>query len=421
MAARMDKNVSGETFTDYHLSDVGAAAFQLEHDWFSQEDLVITTAPGGGGVPLSEGVDYQLSQQNEELSAESGKTIYHLITIINATYQTGDLYFSGKYFGDSNQAYDINVAMGLSLITEDNLLDHLRARAIPFTPIPWNKSFFAWITTPADGDGVVADDAGTAFQLNDADGTDWTTVISAGAIAWNATKNLFATVLHVAAHKCLLDQDAFEIGDVYYLYDEPSLPDNCIELTGELVDGDFAKIADSNTLNHLTDADGTDWTTLDPAPGWALNVDDGKLARVTNVAAHDLTLDWDAFPDGNEIYALYADTIEISDAESLLDGKVITEMNISGRFCRPGRTAHVAQLDAMQEHWHDLWLQSTWCCNTLGGGTTRAGKSGSEGAAVTLPCNTARAVVTDGEHGTPRTAEEMRPRSLSMVMIMRIK
>jgi len=412
----MDINLTGQAFSDYKLTDVGSDAYQLEHDWFTKEDLVITTEPGGGGTPLSEGTDYQLSEEDEELSQRvtaavgSTRTVYHYITIINATYQTGDLYHSGKYIADSNSAD----YMGLSLITEANLFECLFAKCIPFTPTPWNKSFFAWVTTAIDGDGLAADDAGTAFQLNDADGTDWTTVISAGDVVWNATKNLFATVLHVAAHKLLLDQDIFDSTDVYYIYDEPSLPDNCIELTGELMDGDFSKTADTDTTNRLLDADGTDWTTVVSEGDWVLNVTDGKLARVTSVAAHDLALDWDAFPDGNEIYAIYSNTIMISDIDSLLNEKIIYEMNISGRFCRPGRTAHMAQLDAMQGHWHSGMKGTDGNLKMLAGDYVDTGSEVIDRVGGTSP-------KTDGEHGTPRTGEETRPRNLSMVMIMRIK
>jgi len=110
----MDINLTGQAFNDYKLTDVGSDAYQLEHDWFTKEDLVITTGAGGGGTPLSEGTDYQLSEEDEKLSERvtkavgSTRTVYHYITIINATYQTGDLYHSGKYIADSNSAADMN-------------------------------------------------------------------------------------------------------------------------------------------------------------------------------------------------------------------------------------------------------------------------------------------------------------------------
>jgi len=110
--AFMDINLLGQAFNDYKLTNVGSSAYQLEHDWFTKEDLVITTGSGGGGTPLSEGTDYQLSEEDEELSQRvtaavgSTRTVYHKITIINATYQIGELYHSGKYIADSNSAED---------------------------------------------------------------------------------------------------------------------------------------------------------------------------------------------------------------------------------------------------------------------------------------------------------------------------
>jgi len=110
----MDINLTGEIFTDYQLSDVGSSAFQLEHDWFTKQDLVIRTASGGGGTLLVEGTDYTLSVESEDLSDRvtaavgAGRNVYHNIAIINAPYQSGDLYFSGKYIADSNSAEDMN-------------------------------------------------------------------------------------------------------------------------------------------------------------------------------------------------------------------------------------------------------------------------------------------------------------------------
>jgi hypothetical protein len=416
MVNKMDISLSGEVFTDEPHSDVGSAAFRLNHDWFI--DLSINTASGGGGTELVLGTDYDLSVEALDLSERvtdelgTSKNVWGKVQIINATYQTGDLYFSGKYIADSVEAEDTS-----KLLTVANMTHQLGMRAIPFTPIPWNKSLFALVTTAIDGDGTAADDAGTAFQLNDADGTDWTTVATAGDIAYNSTKNLFATVLSVAAHSLWLDADIFDSGDVYYLYSEPSVPSNCIELTGALIDGDFSKTADSNTTNHLTDADGTDWTTVVSEGDWALNVTDGKLARVTGVAAHDLTLDWDAFPDGNEVYALYSYTIDVSDSESLLDGKTIYEMNITGRFLRAGRTASIAGLDAMQGHLQADHNYEDWT-GTAGGTVCLAHTAADRSGAYHR--DTAN-ITSDGIHGSPRTAEETRPRNLSMVYIMRIK
>jgi len=111
--ALMNINLTGTPFTDYHLVNVGAGVFQLEHDWWTKEDLVIRTAPAWGGTLLIEGTDYTLGTKSNELSARVSaagpeRQVFHQITIINSTYQSGDLYFSGKYIADSNEAGDIN-------------------------------------------------------------------------------------------------------------------------------------------------------------------------------------------------------------------------------------------------------------------------------------------------------------------------
>jgi hypothetical protein len=102
----------GSAFTDELHTDFGAAALSLMdtpettgHDYF--RDLVIRTAAGGGGTLLTVGVDYAVSEENTDLSDKAstalGSTVnvYGKIQIINATYQTGNLYFSGYYHGDS--------------------------------------------------------------------------------------------------------------------------------------------------------------------------------------------------------------------------------------------------------------------------------------------------------------------------------
>jgi hypothetical protein len=70
------------------------------------------------------------------------------------------------------------------------------------------------------------------------------------------------------------------------------------------VDGNGVKTADQYTLNHLKDADGTDWTTCVQVGDTAYNLTDGTSAAVTAVAAHDLTLASNAFDNGNEIYLI---------------------------------------------------------------------------------------------------------------------
>lgn len=104
-------NLTGTTFTDELHSNVGSSAFQIDHDYFwGGVNLAIRTAAGGGGTQLVEGAgnDYLLNEQNTDLTTDSGNDTYKKIQIINATYQTGNLYFSGKYIADDNDADDLN-------------------------------------------------------------------------------------------------------------------------------------------------------------------------------------------------------------------------------------------------------------------------------------------------------------------------
>lgn len=136
MSTRMDLDLLGVVFTDYHLVDVGAAAFQLAHDWFIKQDLVIRDAPAGGGNLLVEGVDYTLATESlDETGAGfsiprlstrvtaavgAGRNVYCQIAVINAAYQAGDLYFSGKYVGDSVEQIDHEARLVVAITGADH-------------------------------------------------------------------------------------------------------------------------------------------------------------------------------------------------------------------------------------------------------------------------------------------------------------
>lgn len=131
----MNLDLTGQAFSDELHSDVGAAAFSINHDWFIQQDLVIRDAPAGGGNLLAEGVDYTLSQESLDdptgipgLSTRvsdavgAGRNVYHLIAVINAAYQAGDLYFSGKYVADSVAAIDHEARLVLEIVGADHTI-----------------------------------------------------------------------------------------------------------------------------------------------------------------------------------------------------------------------------------------------------------------------------------------------------------
>lgn len=120
---KINLNLSGTSFTDELHADVGASAFTLNHDWFMDdtgEALVIRTSSGGGGTLLVEDTDYTISNQDTYLSTEAAVNVYSTVQIINAAYQTGNLYFSGKYVADSVDAED-NVETGVDVSTSGTI------------------------------------------------------------------------------------------------------------------------------------------------------------------------------------------------------------------------------------------------------------------------------------------------------------
>jgi len=220
MFAKMDISLTGDIFTDELHTDVGAAAFCLNHDWFI--DLVINTAPGGGGANLVIGVDYILNIEDTNLSGrvtdELGvsKNVWSEITIINAAYQAVDLYFSGKYIADSIEGKDVNGTVPIGV------------------PIPWHKSLVAQGSTALKSGTATSYSAG---KLVDSGG-GFTGVVSIGDIVWNSTDSAFTTVTAVDSDTQLsLDWDAFDTGNEgYSIYDEPELPENWLECDGSTVD-----------------------------------------------------------------------------------------------------------------------------------------------------------------------------------------
>jgi len=401
MPRKMNLNLLGEVFTDEKHSDVGAAAFELDHDWFwGGADLVINTAAGGGGTQLTDGVDYQLSvpasesDVEQDLTTRSGKSVYRKVQIINATYQTGDLYFSGEYVADSIDKDDWNIPL--------------------LVPQPWLKHMMA-TTQTALHTGTANVDVSMALKDTTANFSD----VSFGDVVRNTASKEFATVLYKSGTDTLyLDADIFPAGtEAYAVYSEPMVSAQAglgdfVELTGAKLDGDGTKAADTNTLNHLLDADGTVWTGLVAAGDWAMNLQTGKIAKVTAVGAHDLTLQWDAFPNGTEPYMIFAGYVTISDAESPFDGETLTETNVSGRFVGGGLSALRAEDDQFQGH----------TIGWGGAGSTAAGIYNAQTNSITGGTTYNNAGLgSDGTDGAPRSGDQTRPRTLRATMIVRVK
>lgn len=93
--------------SDELKNNVGAAAFNMEHDFFyGGTEMEIWTAAGGTGTQLTEGVDYTLGDIDANFTTRAGRNVYTTVTIDNVTYQTGDLYFTYQATADYVDADD---------------------------------------------------------------------------------------------------------------------------------------------------------------------------------------------------------------------------------------------------------------------------------------------------------------------------
>jgi len=182
--------------------------------------------------------------------------------------------------------------------------------------------------------------------------------------------------------------------------------------------------ATTNTTDKLVDSGGG-FSGVVNVGDIVWNDTDSVYATVTAVDSDtSLSLDWDAFPDGNEDYEIFdepelpgnwvecnGDTL--SDATSILDGLVIPDLNGDARFLRGGTTAGIEEADQFQGHYHGTdgsAMSGSLTVYTFSGG----GSGGFDASFINDP-------ITDGTNGTPRTGAETRPINMSFIWIMRVK
>jgi len=108
-----------DVFSDEIKTNVGSSYFTLSNDWFVGSELVIRTAAGGGGTLLILNTDYELSEFNSFYSVKIESNVYHQIRIINPTYQSTTLYFSGQ-----SVKTKIDVSEGV-VIGDDDIKDNM--------------------------------------------------------------------------------------------------------------------------------------------------------------------------------------------------------------------------------------------------------------------------------------------------------
>ncbi len=354
MKPRMTITLTGTTFTDMELSDVGSSAFTLDHDWFTKQDLVIRTAAAGGGTLLTDGTDYTLGTEDTDLSARvtaavgSGRNVYHTITVTNASYQTGDLYFSGKYVADSLDP----LKQPSALVTADTFLDILQQTLPPFVPTGIHKGFVAALAAERCSGTTTSASAGKLVDT----GADFVSdAVVAGDWIYNSTDGTWARVTaRDSATQLSIDVNIMGSAEGYNIYPTPSWPENIVELDGST----------------------------------------------------------------------------ISDAECPVNGMKLPNLNAAGSYAdssvaggmhlRGGTTAGVLQEDQAQGHWHTIGY------GNQSGAAQRATMNAITNSTTTWSQNTSTGMgavgaITDGTNGTPRTGKETRPRSMSVVYIMRIK
>jgi hypothetical protein len=117
-------SLTGQTGVEEAYNSVGASSFNLKHDFFYSVD--IWTGAGATGVKLTLNTDFTLVEGTSDLAnslnAKAGivTTVKTGVTIINATYQTGDLFITPLVSADIVDNDDINLAV-LKVDTAANL------------------------------------------------------------------------------------------------------------------------------------------------------------------------------------------------------------------------------------------------------------------------------------------------------------
>lgn len=138
-------------------------------------------------------------------------------------------------------------------------------------------------------------------NLVDAD-ADFTAApsVSIGDLVYNVITKIFTAVINLITNIITLNFDAFTSGtEGYQIYDNTPSPMQLI------VSGN----ADADTIDHLVDSTKNFISSRVSVGDIVRNNTTGLYAKITNVTASDLTLEWDAFPNGNEPYTIYDNTI----------------------------------------------------------------------------------------------------------------
>ncbi|HEX3047191.1 MAG TPA: hypothetical protein VHY08_20725, partial [Bacillota bacterium] len=106
---KINEILTGTLISDEKHKDAGTKVFCLNHDTFwGGSDLEIWTGSNKTGTQLIQDTDYILGNEDINLSDSSEKAVYTTVNVINASFQSGTLYFTYYTLGDYTQAKDIN-------------------------------------------------------------------------------------------------------------------------------------------------------------------------------------------------------------------------------------------------------------------------------------------------------------------------
>ena len=127
MSNRLNWSIAHAQITDEIINVSSSVAFGLFHDIFyskTAKPVVISTSAGGAGTVLVNGTDYNIGGAVTSFPANitdpTPDVPYTTVAIINATYQSTNLYVSYYPFGDYVEAEDFTqLATGIRLATKD--------------------------------------------------------------------------------------------------------------------------------------------------------------------------------------------------------------------------------------------------------------------------------------------------------------
>src|SRR5208337_4165017 len=109
---------------DELYNNVGSATpFNLGHSRFAGSTLNIYTGTSSSGYHLVLSVDYTLGSQDSTLSARAGFAVYATVSIVNPTYQSGNLYISYHVIADiinANDQYNVSLIPGGQYLEQNN-------------------------------------------------------------------------------------------------------------------------------------------------------------------------------------------------------------------------------------------------------------------------------------------------------------